>query len=305
MRSLLLPSLAVWFGACADVAEATFVPSDGGPASFEVWVPPGQFTMGDQSGREWLASPPHEVRLTRGLCIRTAEVRVEEWIAAYGFSGTSRESECADCPVTQASWSSALDFANWESARLGLEVCYELVGCRGERATSGFQCEPPATPALDCAGYRLPTEAEWEYFARADLAEDSVCEPSRLCPGAFGNLGSDGPEPVRSYLPNAWGIYDLIGNAGEWVWDPLEYYRAGPAIDPAPVHTIAPEDGAGVILRGGSWLQHNPAVFDRFVRQRTWWPASTDPDGFDTTGLRLVRTSASPEGCADWSSQLE
>ena len=135
--------------------------------------------------------------------------------------------------------------------------------------------------------YRLPTEAEWEYAARAGMttAYSFGDDPEQL--GAYAwyssNSGSK-THPVGQLEPNPWGLYDMHGNVWEWVhdWYAKEYYQRSPARDPQ-----GPDSGVGRVLRGGSWIN---AGGNARAAQRN---AGAPGDRYGFYGFRLARGQAS------------
>lgn len=158
-----------------------------------------------------------------------------------------------DCPINLVTWEEAVLFCNWLSRREGLNPCYDRVGPR--RMVDGYEfnmwdCD------FDRDGYRLPTEAEWEYACRAgattvypfgddpSLIPDYVNESFR---------GFKRARPAGSLLPNAWGLFDTVGNVWEWCWDVMSFPDATPVIDPQgpPPPAGLPESTLHVYKGGG------------------------------------------------------
>ena len=243
-----------------------------GPPGYEmVWIPAGSFTMGSPSSEPGRDDDEvqHEVRLTRGFWMGTTEVTQGLWQSVTG-SNPSYFSNCgANCPVEQVSWYDAVKFANALSEREGLEACYVV---NGERVSwpRGFECE----------GYRLPTEAEWEYAGRA--GEGYLYAGSNELDSVAWTLGNSGEQthPVAQKRPNGWGLYDMTGNVWEWTWDWYGSYANTDATDP-----VGPNTGSDRVGRGGSW---NDDPRDARLADRG---RSTPSVRLFNLGLRLLRSS--------------
>jgi formylglycine-generating enzyme required for sulfatase activity len=205
-----------------------------------VLIPAGSFMMGSRGGKPDEA-PAHKVSVGAFL-VDVHEVTQED----YGrlvlgnpshFKGPRR-------PMEQVSWPKAAVYCNARSKGEGLEPCYD---------------EDTAACNFEASGYRLPTEAEWEYAARAGgQAEYSFGgDAARLKDHAwFAENSGETTHPVCEKRPNAWGLYDMHGNVAEWCNDVFDaaYYKAGPVRDPR-----GPADGKRYVLRGGAWKSSRDA----------------------------------------------
>jgi formylglycine-generating enzyme required for sulfatase activity len=155
------------------------------------------------------------------------------------------------------------------SAQQGLQPCYLI---DGEQVTWDKEAD----------GYRLPTEAEWEYAMRADTTTRWFCgdEATELGDYAWFNeyLITGHPHPVGQKEPNPWGLYDMAGNVWEWCWDWYGPYRAEAGSD-----LIGPDTGAVRVLRGGDYW--NAARILRSALRNRVGPGRRG----DTFGFRVVR----------------
>ena len=267
---------AVWAGLCdraeaPPVAPAPLPVPESADAKFDhrgcpegfVRIPAGSFRMGrevwEKPGYKD-ESPVHTVVLTRDLCMQQRETDQRAWSALMG-SNPSVHSGCGEsCPVDSVTWRDAVAFANARSGAEGRPLCYE-----GDRLL-GFTC----------GGYRLPTEAEWEYAGRA--GEDRT--KAVALPEMAWHKGNarDVPHPTGALQPNAWGLYDMLGNVWEWTNDRYAPYEAAEQVDPT-----GPLQGAIRVRRGGAWNS-----FPMIARVGNRGNSLSQTQRSDSTGLRLV-----------------
>ncbi|MCB5223969.1 MAG: formylglycine-generating enzyme family protein [Candidatus Cloacimonetes bacterium] len=201
-----------------------------------VFVAGGTFLMGSDAGYED-ELPFHEVTLSP-FWIGKYQVTQNEWAEVMGvnlskFKGGNR-------PAEQMTWLEAVEYCNRRSIRESLKPCYTII-------RDSVHCDWSAN------GYRLPTEAEWEYAARGgELSVGFTYSGSDdLGSVAWYNENSkDKTHEVGKKPPNELGIFDMSGNVFEWCWDwyDKDYYENSPGLDPR-----GPEIGTHRMLRGGSW----------------------------------------------------
>ncbi len=236
-------------------------PSSLTPAGM-VPVQGGTFEMGDLYGEgAGNARPVHTVTVSSFFMARH-DVTFEEYDAFSVDTGSERLSDLGwgrgRMPVINVTWFEAVSYCNWLSAREGLKPCYAISG-------SEVACD------FGASGYRLPTEAEWEYAARERGRKVRFGNGKEIADPAGINFDAQVPTPysvvgayrarstlVDSFEPNALGLFDMAGNVWQWCWDWYDaaYYARSPASDPR-----GPASGAERVLRGGAW--HNPAEKSR------------------------------------------
>ncbi len=230
--------------------------------------------------------PLRLVTLSRPFLIDPTETTRGAFAALMGYDTTPEDDTCgADCPIVRVSVFEAMAYANARSQAEGLPACYELLGCGDDGSPRLCSDAVPLTAtrrASDCVGYRLPSSAEWELAARAgtstatyagDLTGEE-CDPS-LDDIAWhcGNSG-EALHPVGAKRPNAWGLYDMIGNAWEWTGSGPFYPFGIDVLDPEP-------PPSSYVVRGGSaWFTGRAAA----------QPAIDGHFAVFEIGFRLART---------------
>ncbi len=203
-----------------------------------VLIPAGTFDMGSDHGREE-ERPVHKVTVDAFLMDRYPVKQSEftELGKKEAFPNTSHF-KGDDLPVEMVSWPQAAVFCNARSRREGLKPCYD---------------ENTAKCDFEADGYRLPTEAEWEYACRAGTNTDYSFgnDTRRLGDYAwFADNAEKKTHPVGQQRPNPWGLCDMHGNVWQWCNDIYDknYYKVSPDKKPR-----GPDSGKEYVLRGGSW----------------------------------------------------
>ena len=251
-------------------------------------VSAGVFVMGspeEEFGRR-NEEVEHSVTLTRDFYVAKTEVSQAQWTKLMPTNPSVFKGD--DLPVEGVDWYSAVKFCNRLSQSHGIPPAYDI-------ADEGVSWDATGT------GYRLPTEAEWEYVARAGTSTAFYSgdgPPSSFDDGTDGpldslsvktimrfeeNIGSPlsapaiSPLPVGTRGPNPWGLYETHGNVGEWCWDWAAPYPPGEMVDP-----IGPLWALTRVIRG--W-PISPALY----RVRSATRGKSPPEGGRLVGLRPVR----------------
>jgi formylglycine-generating enzyme required for sulfatase activity/tetratricopeptide (TPR) repeat protein len=256
------------------------------------YIPPGEFRMGspmDEIDRDE-DEIPHGVTLTRGFWMGETEVTQGQWQRFMDNNPSSFASCGLDCPVEMVSWFDAVAFANRLSKEAELELCYDFDECQGTPGEEGYTCTAAPSKGVDCKGYRLPTEAEWEFAARAGTTtpfwagENLTTDQANYDgdhPYAANPKGANHQKTVkvRSFKANPWSLHDVHGNVYEWVADWKGTYSKNAVTDPS-----GPEKGLYRVFRGGSWSHY--ARYCRAANRNRIDPGIR----YNAVGFRLVRT---------------
>ena len=242
-------------------------------------IPAGTFTMGSNDGASSVEKPTHRVRITRAFFLQTTEVTQGQWKALMGTSPSGFSSCGEDCPVEQVSWWDAAAYCNALSKRERLPACYTLSGCSGKPGDGSYKCSSATSVGPSCRGYRLPTEAEWEYAVRAGTTGPRYGEVNDIA--WYDQNSGHKTHRVGQKTPNAWGLYDMLGNVYEWTGDWYAKYSSGSATDPT-----GPESADFRVARGGSW--DDSAGYSRAASRYWYQPAWRR----DYLGFRPARFAA-------------
>jgi formylglycine-generating enzyme required for sulfatase activity len=237
-----------------------------------IQVPGGRFVMGN---KDEVDAPPHEVTVNAFFMDRYLVTQDE--FEKLMHENPSRWKGNRH-PVEQVRWSDAVRFCNKRSEAEGRQPCYDL---------KNWTCN------FDADGYRLPTEAEWEYACRAGSATAYFFgdNAAKLGDYAWFDKNSGGhPQEVGQKQSNGWGLFDIAGNLWEWCNDfyQVDYYPHSPAEDPR-----GPDKGETKVVRGGAW---------RFGAEtcRSGYRYNENPGyadvcfGYDIYGFRCVRKVSGP-----------
>ncbi len=196
-----------------------------------VRIPTGSFLMGDNlNDRE---GPIHRVSIAQSYLIGTTPVTNKLYKSVMGelpsrFEGDNR-------PLENVSWMDAVLFCNRLSEQVGLTPVYTIDG-------------ETVVPDWGSGGFRLPTEAEWEFACRAGSTDERYGDLEKIA--WYSRNSGDSTHPVAALKPNAWGMYDMLGNVWEWCWDWYDrgYYKKSPLENPQ-----GPSEGGIRVIRGGGW----------------------------------------------------
>ncbi|MFC1584060.1 SUMF1/EgtB/PvdO family nonheme iron enzyme [Fibrobacterota bacterium] len=215
-------------------------------------LPPYTFVMGSDTG-DADEAPAHSVFIN-GFMIDSAEVFQREYLDVFEFESYENPSYFtgAEYPVESVTWFDAVLYCNKLSVLHGLDTVYGYSEIEGH---PGKGCTNLQDLAMDynVMGYRLPTEAEWEYACRARTTSAYYWEDTTHSSYAwYDSTSNGGTKTAATKLPNAYNLHDMAGNVWEWCndWYDATYYGNSPQNNPTGPESVVTEVR---VIRGGSW----------------------------------------------------
>ena len=283
------------------------------------YIPAGTFIMGapdDEIGSFYDVMTQHQVTLTQPFLMSRYEVTIGEYLEIREtLPEHTRQILSEDCnpyPLDEIYWFDAIEYINARSEQEGLESCYVFETISGSKITRWDR---------DCLGYRLPTEAEWEYAARAGtttatyrgdltmIGRDEISSPlvgyawcfeedplpEIAC--SFSSEFIEDPTFLTPHLPgllppNPWGLYDILGNVREQVFDDFRYNEETAIIDPPSYNAM---QSNSKISRGGNVndetiYSSNQRTYCRSAARHSLQTRFSETSFVNGAGIRLVRS---------------
>jgi formylglycine-generating enzyme required for sulfatase activity len=246
------------------------------PSEGMVYIQGGTFTMGSPASEKdrYDDETQHQVTISKGFWMGKYEVTQKEWVAVMGSNPSYFKGD--NLPVENVSWYDAIDYCNKRSVKEGLTAAYTR---NGDNVTWNQNAN----------GYRLPTEAEWEYACRAGTTapfstggnittDQANYDGNNPYNGNAKGTYREKTWPVGSGAANSWGLYDMHGNVYEWCWDWYGSYASGSQTDPTGAVS-----GNYRVLRGGGWS------YGALGLRSASRDGSTPSDRVSDVGFRFVR----------------
>jgi formylglycine-generating enzyme required for sulfatase activity len=216
--------------------------------------------------------PKHDVTVSNFSMSKT-EVTQKQWLTVMASNPSGNVGD--NLPVEEVNWYAAVSFCNKLSIKEGKTPCYSIAG-----NTTPSDWTSGTIVMHRTGGYRLPTEGEWEYAAEGGKGQtySGTNTTADLTKYAWYGSGTNKTMPVAIKLPNAYGLYDMTGNAWEWCWDWYAVFTAAIQVNPE-----GPATGAYKVLRGACWYTELNYCVNSYRLERA--PSF----GYDCFGLRVAQ----------------
>ncbi len=261
-----------------------------------VFIKGGTFTIGSrhEEPKRYHNETQHSVTLS-DFYIGKYEVSFDEYDKYCTATGNEKPSDCdwgrGTHPVIYVSWYDAVEYCNWLSQKQNLSTYYKIdkINKDENNTNSSDDLKWTITTNSDAKGYRLPTEAEWEYACRARAA--TPFNTGNNLTTSQANYNGNHPyngnaigefrqrtTPCGTFAPNAWGLYDMHGNVWEWCSDWYEIYTSERQVNPKGADT-----GCFRVMRGAGWVDY--AEYCRSASRSIYSPNNRH----NSLGFRLVR----------------